>query len=180
MEDRLKVKCQISPLIEYCNKKNLSCQHSFPVYIYMNLCFVYFSDILQKEGLNADALYVRGMCLYYQDNIDKAFQHFQQVLRLAPDHQKAKDTYKVSETSCRFILAFTKQGQTDFKNVLGLHRNLLVCPKFLVSEVFTVPDNAILNKIRILQNHLCYIPYNAVKLLLIAVCLVYSKCKVMS
>ena len=46
--------------------------------------------------MNADAIYVRGMCLYYDDSIDKAFQHFQQVLRLAPDHQKAKTTYRVS------------------------------------------------------------------------------------
>ena len=59
--------------------------------------FDYFSDILRLENMNADAIYVRGMCLYYDDNIDKAFQHFQQVLRLAPDHQKAKTTYRVSE-----------------------------------------------------------------------------------
>ena len=57
---------------------------------------VSYSDILQRENMNADAIYVRGMCLYYDDSIDKAFQHFQQVLRLAPDHQKAKTTYRVS------------------------------------------------------------------------------------
>ena len=54
------------------------------------------SDLLRLDSTNADAVYVRGICLYYQDNIDKAFQHFQQVLRLAPDHSKARDTYKVS------------------------------------------------------------------------------------
>ena len=48
------------------------------------------------DNLNADAVYVRGMCLYYQDNVEKAFQHFQQVLRLAPDHHKAKVIYRVS------------------------------------------------------------------------------------
>ena len=53
------------------------------------------SDILQREGINADALYVKGMCLYYQDNTDKAFQHFQGVLKRAPDHHKAKDIYRV-------------------------------------------------------------------------------------
>jgi DnaJ family protein C protein 7 len=47
--------------------------------------------------MNADAIFIRGLCLYYEDNIDKAFQHFQQVLRLAPDHLKAKETYKVSD-----------------------------------------------------------------------------------
>ena len=46
--------------------------------------------------MNVDAIYVRGLCLYYEDNIDKAFQHFQQVLRLAPDHQRAKEVFRVS------------------------------------------------------------------------------------
>lgn len=36
------------------------------------------------------------MCLYYQDNPDAAFHHFQQVLRLAPDHHKARQVYKVT------------------------------------------------------------------------------------
>jgi DnaJ family protein C protein 7 len=58
-------------------------------------CFVYCSDILHVEKQNADAVYVRGMCLYYQDNVEQAFCHFQHVLRLAPDHQKAVDIYKV-------------------------------------------------------------------------------------
>lgn len=35
-----------------------------------------------------------GMCLYYEDNIDSSFQHFQQVLRLAPEHTKAMNIYK--------------------------------------------------------------------------------------
>ena len=43
----------------------------------------------------ADAVYVRGLCLYYEDNVAKAFTHFQHVLRLAPDHEKAQDIYKV-------------------------------------------------------------------------------------
>ena len=55
-----------------------------------------YSDVLQREDpMNSDALYVRGLCLYYEDMVDKAFQHFQQVLRLAPDHSKAKEVYKV-------------------------------------------------------------------------------------
>ena len=32
--------------------------------------------------MNADAIYVRGLCLYYEDNVDKAFTHFQQVYYL--------------------------------------------------------------------------------------------------
>ncbi|XP_031829885.1 tetratricopeptide repeat protein 2 [Nomia melanderi] len=52
------------------------------------------NDILHIDKQNVDALYVRAMCLYFQDNIDKAFAHFQQVLRLAPDHAKALELYK--------------------------------------------------------------------------------------
>ena len=57
------------------------------------------NDLLRSDSMNADAMYVRGLCLYYEDFVDKAFTHFQQVLRLAPDHQRAKATYKV-----RFLL----------------------------------------------------------------------------
>jgi DnaJ family protein C protein 7 len=52
------------------------------------------NDILHIDKQNADAVYVRGMCLYYQDNVEQAFTHFQHVLRLAPDHQKAMNIYK--------------------------------------------------------------------------------------
>ncbi|XP_076481820.1 tetratricopeptide repeat protein 2 isoform X1 [Bombus vancouverensis nearcticus] len=52
------------------------------------------NDILHLDKQNADAIYVRAMCLYFQDNIDRAFAHFQQVLRLAPDHAKALEIYK--------------------------------------------------------------------------------------
>merc|ERR1712001_127438 len=52
------------------------------------------NDMLRLDNINADAIYVRGLCLYNEDNVDKAFTHFQQVLRLAPDHVKAKEIYK--------------------------------------------------------------------------------------
>ncbi|XP_053988998.1 dnaJ homolog subfamily C member 7 [Hylaeus anthracinus] len=52
------------------------------------------NGILQFDKQNVDALYVRGMCLYFQDDIDRAFTHFQQVLKLAPDHAKALEIYK--------------------------------------------------------------------------------------
>ncbi|XP_075732979.1 dnaJ homolog subfamily C member 7 isoform X1 [Rhipicephalus microplus] len=52
------------------------------------------NKIMRAEPTNADAMYVRGLCFYYEDNIDKALQHFQQVLRLAPDHKKASAAYK--------------------------------------------------------------------------------------
>ena len=53
------------------------------------------NDILRLDNINAEAIYVRGLCLYNEDNVDKAFTHFQQVLKLAPDHTKAREIYKV-------------------------------------------------------------------------------------
>ena len=61
------------------------------------LC-IYFSDILRVDQTNADALLVRGLCYYYQDNIERAFLHFKQVLLMAPDHSKARDIFRVSLT----------------------------------------------------------------------------------
>lgn len=52
------------------------------------------NTILHVDKGNADAIYVRGMCLYYEDNIDSASNHFMQVLRLAPDHKKAMNIFK--------------------------------------------------------------------------------------
>lgn len=57
------------------------------------------NDLLRADTMCADAIYVRGLCLYYEDQLDKAFNHFQQVLKFAPDHQKAKDIYKVRRCS---------------------------------------------------------------------------------
>jgi DnaJ family protein C protein 7 len=51
-----------------------------------------------KEQTNSDALFVRGMCLYYQDNAEKAFQHFQRVLQYSPDHLKAKSFFKKAKS----------------------------------------------------------------------------------
>ena len=53
-------------------------------------------DILREDNINADAIYIRGLCLYNKDDIDKALTHFQQAIRLAPDHPKAKEAYKVN------------------------------------------------------------------------------------
>lgn len=55
-----------------------------------------YSDILRLDSTNADALYVRGLCLYYEDCIEKAVQFFVQALRMAPDHEKACVACRVS------------------------------------------------------------------------------------
>ncbi|XP_046587567.1 dnaJ homolog subfamily C member 7 isoform X1 [Neodiprion lecontei] len=69
------------------------------------------NDVLHINKQNVDAIYVRGMCLYYQDNIDRAFMHFQQVLRLAPDHTKAMEIYKRAKS----LKQKKEDGNTAFK-----------------------------------------------------------------
>lgn len=67
----------------------------YNIYSYKYIYYFYFSDALHIDKQNAEAIYIRGMCLYFQDDVDRAFTHFQQVLRLAPDHAKALEIYKV-------------------------------------------------------------------------------------
>ena len=69
------------------------------------------NDIVRNEPTNSDALYVRGMCLYYQDNVDKAFQHFQRVLQYSPDHPKAQTFYKKAKN----LQNKKEAGNTAFK-----------------------------------------------------------------
>ncbi|XP_072180710.1 dnaJ homolog subfamily C member 7-like [Diadema setosum] len=67
--------------------------------------------VLVKDPRDPDALYVRGLSLYYQDNIDKAQQHFQHVLRLSPDYTKAKLAFK----KCKQMKAKKDEGNSLFK-----------------------------------------------------------------
>jgi DnaJ family protein C protein 7 len=69
------------------------------------------NDVLHTDRQNADAIFVRGTCLYYQDNIDQAFKHFQQVLRLAPDHKRALEIYK----RAKLLKQKKEEGNTAFK-----------------------------------------------------------------
>jgi len=66
------------------------------------------NEIVHLDNLNADAVFVRGLCLYYRDRTDNAFAHFQQVLRLAPDHRRAKEFFKTAK-----LLIQTKQEGND-------------------------------------------------------------------
>ncbi|XP_058477788.1 dnaJ homolog subfamily C member 7-like [Solea solea] len=70
------------------------------------------SDILRMDSTNADALYVRGLCLYYEDCIDKAVQFFIQALRMAPDHEKARLACK----NAKALKAKKEEGNQAFKN----------------------------------------------------------------
>merc|ERR1719270_1126883 len=85
--------------------------------------------VLQIDNMNADAIYVRGLCLYYEDNVERAFSHFTQVfsnnnwcsihsffsltkvLRFAPDHVKAKEIYRKAKS----LKQKKEEGNTAFK-----------------------------------------------------------------
>uniref|UniRef100_A0A4W4GLM0 DnaJ homolog subfamily C member 7 n=1 Tax=Electrophorus electricus TaxID=8005 RepID=A0A4W4GLM0_ELEEL len=69
------------------------------------------SDILRMDSTNADALYVRGLCLYYEDCIDKAVQFFIQALRMAPDHKKAHSACR----NAKALKAKKEEGNSAFK-----------------------------------------------------------------
>ena len=76
------------------------------------------NSVLQFDNMNADAIYVRGLCLYYEDNVDRAFSHFTQVLRFAPDHAKAKEIYKVGAA---FDIRASQQFDHNPQDLCGLH-----------------------------------------------------------
>jgi len=45
---------------------------------------------MKADSSSADAVYVRGLCLYYSDNLEKGLTHFQRALALDPDHSNAR------------------------------------------------------------------------------------------
>lgn len=69
------------------------------------------NDTLRFDSLDAEAIYVRGLCLYYEDKDEQASKHFQQVLRLAPEHKKAMDTYK----KAKMLKLKKEEGNEAFK-----------------------------------------------------------------
>lgn len=87
------------------------------------------NSILHLDKGNADAIYVRGMCLFYEDNIDSSFQHFQQVLRLAPDHNRAMSIYKRAKS----LKKKKEDGNEAYK--LNRFQVMLIC--YLLFQDFT-------------------------------------------
>merc|ERR1712223_738046 len=69
------------------------------------------NDLLRNDSTNIEAIYIRGLCLYHEDNVDKAFSHFHQVLKLAPDHAKAKEAFK----RARLLKTKKDEGNEAFK-----------------------------------------------------------------
>ncbi|KPJ11757.1 DnaJ-like subfamily C member 7 [Papilio machaon] len=69
------------------------------------------NDCLRSNSFDTEAIFVRGLCLYFEDKDEQAFKHFQQVLRLAPDHKKAMETYK----KAKLLKQKKEEGNEAFK-----------------------------------------------------------------
>lgn len=55
-------------------------------------------SVMKVDSTSADAIYVRGLCFYYTDNLEKGIKHFELALQLDPDHKKAKEMRTKSKT----------------------------------------------------------------------------------
>jgi DnaJ homolog subfamily C member 7 len=75
--------------------------------------------IMKIDPTNCDAIYVRGLSLYYSDNLEKGILHFERALQLDPDHKKAKQMRVKSKS----LKEKKEQGNDNFKN--GKYREAL-------------------------------------------------------
>uniref|UniRef100_A0A2A4JBR3 DnaJ homolog subfamily C member 7 n=1 Tax=Heliothis virescens TaxID=7102 RepID=A0A2A4JBR3_HELVI len=89
------------------------------------------NDSLRFDSFDTEAIYVRGLCLYFEDKDEQAFKHFQQVLRLAPDHKKAMETYK----KAKLLKQKKEEGNEAFK--MGRWQQALS----LYNEALTIDKN---------------------------------------
>lgn len=94
------------------------------------------NGIIVGDQNNADAIFVRGLCLYFQDNVERAFSYFQRVLKLAPDHAKAMDVYKRAKQ----LKQKKEEGNEAFKN-----GNYLLAYQLYSDALQIDPNNASTN-----------------------------------
>ncbi|XP_019854968.1 PREDICTED: dnaJ homolog subfamily C member 7-like [Amphimedon queenslandica] len=70
------------------------------------------NDLLRENNNNSDAIYVKALALYYQDQTDKAHQFLMNVLKRDPDHKKAFQFRKRSKE----LLKKKEEGNTAYKS----------------------------------------------------------------
>lgn len=75
--------------------------------------------IMKIDTTNCDAIYVRGLTLYYSDNLEKGIMHFERTLQYDPDHQKAKQM----RIKSKGLKDKKEQGNEHFKT--GKYREAL-------------------------------------------------------
>ena len=57
--------------------------------------FLCCSAVLLEDRRNADAIYIRGMCIMRQGNPEKAMDYFKQALQFDPDHKTSRAAFRV-------------------------------------------------------------------------------------
>ncbi|XP_030382781.1 dnaJ homolog subfamily C member 7 isoform X2 [Scaptodrosophila lebanonensis] len=68
--------------------------------------------VMKLDSTSADAIYVRGLCLYYTDNLEKGILHFERALQLDPDHHKSKQM----RSKCKQLKEMKENGNMLFKS----------------------------------------------------------------
>lgn len=53
------------------------------------------SAVLLENRRNADAIYIKGMCIMRQGNPEKAVDYFKQALQFDPDHKTSLAAFRV-------------------------------------------------------------------------------------
>lgn len=69
-------------------------------------------SVMKLDSSSADAIYVRGLCLYYTDNLEKGIVHFERALQLDPDHKKSKEMRNKS----KILKDMKEKGNMLFKS----------------------------------------------------------------
>eukprot|EP00730_Choanoeca_flexa_P015999 TRINITY_DN7476_c0_g2_i1.p1 TRINITY_DN7476_c0_g2~~TRINITY_DN7476_c0_g2_i1.p1 ORF type:complete len:527 (+),score=172.59 TRINITY_DN7476_c0_g2_i1:87-1583(+) len=69
------------------------------------------SGVLRDDGMHAQALYVRGLCLYDRNEMEQAIAHFRRALQSNPDHKESRAAMKLSKK----LQAAKEAGTVKFK-----------------------------------------------------------------
>ena len=95
-------------------------------------------DVLRENSNNPEAVYLRGLGLYYQGNTDQAIKHFTHALQFDPDFSKAR----ISLKQVRVLEAKKKEGNDAFQR--GAQEEAVAA----YTEALAVdPDNTSFNSI---------------------------------
>jgi len=92
--------------------------------------------VLQQDSLNADANYVVGLGLYYEDMIELSFTYFKKVLSVDPGHVKVNEIYRKA--------MFFKQKK-DEANAALKSRDMVTAFRLFSSALSVDPKNRIAN-----------------------------------
>ncbi|XP_017139419.1 dnaJ homolog subfamily C member 7-like [Drosophila miranda] len=81
---------------------------------YLNRCddaLEIAADVIRQDPTSADAIFVRGLCLFYTDNVEKCIPHFEHALLLDPEHEKSKQML----IKAKKVKAMREEGNRLFK-----------------------------------------------------------------